>query len=284
MNRLPLELRVQVLTALVEGNSIRATCRMTGVAKGTVLKLLADVGDACEQFHYDAVRNLTCSSVQLDEIWSFCHAKEKNVPTDRKGDPGVGDMWTWTAIDADTKLVVSFFLGKRDEWCARMFIDDLRSRIVGRVQLSTDGYRAYMEPIDNAFGGDADYGMIIKLYGNQGLGRDPETRYSPAVCTGFRKKSIQGSPRESRISTSYVERQNLTMRMSMRRFTRLTNAFSKKAENLNRALALHFVYYNFCRKHSSIKTTPAIAAGLTKRLWTIHDVAKLPDLMRGEAA
>lgn len=257
---------------------------MTGVAKGTVLKLLADVGDACGVFHYDAVRGLKCKRVQLDEIWSFCQAKERNVPEKRRGDPTIGDMWTWTAIDPDTKLVVSFLLGKRDEWCTRMFVGDLRERIVGRVQISTDGLKMYVDPIDHEFGGDADYGQLIKTFGNQGLGRHPETRYSPAAVTGIRTKAVFGNPDENYISTSHIERQNLTMRMSMRRFTRLTNAFSKKAENLNRALALHFVYYNFCRKHSSIKTTPAIAAGLTQRIWTIHDLAKLPDLMRGEAA
>lgn len=284
MNRLPLEVRVQVLSALVEGSSVRSACRMTGVAKGTALRLLADVGDACGAFHYDAVRNVKAQRIQMDEIWGFCGAKARNIPAERRGEPGIGDMWTWVAIDPDSKLVVSWLLGSRDELHARVFAHDLRERIVGRVQLSTDGFTNYRNAIEEAFGMDADYGIIVKQYGPLGSPQNPETRYSPSICTSVHKVRISGDPDEKHISTSHVERQNLTMRMGMRRLTRLTNGFSKKAENLNRALSLHFVYYNFCRKHGTLKTTPAMAAGLTNRLWTLHDVAKLPDLIRGNAA
>jgi IS1 family transposase len=284
MNRLPLETRIQVLAALCEGASIRATCRMTGVAKGTVLKLLADVGDACGSFHFMNVGGIRCKRVQLDEIWSFCYAKDRNVPEEMRGEYGVGSMWTWVGIDPDSKLVISWLLGNRDDLHASSFVQDLRARIVGRVQITTDGLALYRPYIERFFGGDADYGVILKEYGIFGSQDRPDTRYSPMVCTAIRKMRLNGSPDPEYITTSHVERQNLTMRMSMRRFTRLTNAFSKKAENLNRALALHFVYYNFVRKHGSIKTTPAIAAGLTDRIWTLHDLANLPDLLKGEAA
>jgi IS1 family transposase len=278
MNRLPLEERVRVLAALVEGNSIRATCRMVGVAKGTVLRLLEEVGDACDQFQHDTIRDLTCVRVQCDEIWSFCHAKQRNLKPEMRGMEGVGDMWTWTAIDADTKLMISWYLGKRTHRDARLFINDLSRRIKSNVQISTDGLTLYNEAIQQAFKYRADHGSEVKVYGRD-PGLDPDTKYSPQVVLETRRTQVWGAPDPDYISTAYIERQNLTMRMSMRRFTRLTNAFSKKATNLQRALALHFMYYNFCRKHQTLKTTPAVKAGLTDRIWTLHDIARLPDTM-----
>jgi IS1 family transposase len=281
VNRLPLATRVQVLSALVEGNSIRGTCRMTGVAKGTVLKLLADVGDACDAYQDETLRNLTCVRVQCDEIWSFCHAKERNIPLQDKGE-GVGDMWTWTAIDADTKLVICWMMGKRTKPFAQMFTRDLAQRIKSYVQVSTDGFGYYNGAIRKAFGHRVDYGQEVKVFGKDP--NVPDTRYSPPIVLETKRTAICGAPDPDHISTAYVERQNLTMRMSMRRFTRLTNAFSKKAVNMQRALALHFMYYNFCRKHQTLKTTPAIQAKLTDRTWTLQDLANLPDVMRDSAA
>ncbi|MHB8595165.1 MAG: IS1 family transposase [Acidimicrobiales bacterium] len=286
MNRLPLALRVQALSALVEGNSIRGTCRMVGIDKKTVLRLLADVGDACEAYLDETLRGLKCKRLQLDEIWSYCHAKERNLPRELRGADGVGDLWTWVAIDADTKLIASWFLGKRLKDDADAFIRDLASRVVSeRVQITTDSYGAYIAPIQRYFHHRADHGTEYKVYGVQETEENPtERKYSPLVVKEVVRTPIWGVPDPDHISTAYVERQNLTMRMSMRRFTRLTNGFSKKAENLQRAIALNFAYYNLCRKHSTIKTTPAIAAGLTDRIWTLHDLANLPNLMRGEAA
>lgn len=278
MNRLPLATRVQILSALVEGNSIRGTCRMVGVDKKTVLRLLADVGDACVAYHDDTVRGLTCVRIQCDEIWSFCHAKERNIPHQNKGE-GVGDMWTWTAIDADTKLVVSWLLGKRTLRFASLFAGDLAQRVTSYVQITTDGLAVYKEAFKRAFRYRADYGTEVKVFG-PAKGEEYDTKYSPSEVKEVIRKRVWGAPDPVYISTAYVERQNLTMRMSMRRFTRLTNAFSKKAENLQRALALHFMYYNFCRKHQTLKTTPAIAAKLTDRVWTLRDLANLPGLMR----
>ena len=282
MNRLPLEERVRVLASLVEGASIRATSRITGVAKGTILRLLADVGDACDQYQDQTLRNLECVRVQCDEIWAFCHAKERNIKPQNKSN-GVGDMWTWTAIDADTKLIIAWHLGKRTSYDCRMFIGDLAKRIASYVQISTDGLNMYNDPIVQAFKYRADYGQEVKVYGRE-VSENPETRYSPEVVLETRRTQVWGAPDPDFISTAYVERSNLTMRMNMRRFTRLTNAFSKKAENLSRALALHFMYYNFCRKHQTLKTTPAIKARVTDRIWTLHDLANLPDVMRDSAA
>ncbi len=257
---------------------------MCGVQKNTVLRLLAEVGDACGFFHDDLVRGVRAKRIEADEIWSYCKAKERNVPANKKGD-GVGDQWTWIAMDADTKLVISWLLAKRELWCARVFMCDLRERTIGRVQISTDGFRGYLPAIEEAFGSDADNGQIIKQYGSMGQGRDPESRYSPAQVSSFYRVAVSGNPVMSDISTSHVERKNLTLRMSSRRFTRLTNGYSKKALNLNRALALHFMYYNYVRKHSGIKgKTPALAAGLTDRFWTLHDLANLPDVLRNREA
>jgi IS1 family transposase len=275
MNKLNDKKREQIIAALVEGNSIRATCRMTNTAKGTVLKLLHDIGEVCTEHQDKAFRNLTCKRIQCDEIWSFCYAKDKNVPEDKKGQFGFGDVWTWTAICADTKLVPSWYIGRRDYESARVFIKDLASRLANRVQLTTDGHKAYLLAVEEAFGYDVDYSMLIKLYGTDGV--QSEVRYSPAACVGTKKQKINGTPESRSISTSFVERNNLTMRMSMRRFTRLTNAFSKKIENLACAVALHFMYYNFCRIHQSLRITPAMAAGVTNKLWSIDDIIKLLD-------
>ncbi|MBI5374131.1 MAG: IS1 family transposase [Candidatus Schekmanbacteria bacterium] len=274
MNKLTLQKQVQIISALVEGNSIRATCRMTGAAKGTVLKLLADVGKACSEYQDKAFVNLTCKKIQCDEIWSFCYAKEKNVPEDKKDQFGYGNMWTFTAICADTKLVPSWRIGRRDIETATEFMEDLAGRLKNRVQLTTDGHRAYLEAVESAFGYQIDYSQLIKLYGNEG-DREGERKYSPAQCTGSIKMKIQGNPDLNHTSTSFVERQNLTMRMSMRRFTRLTNAFSKKAENLIHAVSLHFMYYNFCRIHQTLRVTPAMEAGITDHVWEIEEILNL---------
>jgi IS1 family transposase len=283
MNRLNLDLRVRILSALVEGVSVRGTARIVGVDKKTVLRLLADVGDACDRFLHENVRGLKTERVQCDEVWSFVHAKERNLKPELRGAPGIGDLWTWTAIDADTKLMVTWYLGKRSGDDANAFIRDLSERIVTRrVQITTDGFGAYNQPIQRWFRMRADYGTEVKDYG---LLEDDtkERRYSPLIVKAVKRTPILGSPDPDHISTAYSERSNLTIRMSMRRFTRLTNGFSKKAENLQRALAINFAYYNYCRRHMTIRTTPAIAAGLTDRVWTLHDLANLPDLMRGDA-
>jgi IS1 family transposase len=271
MNKLNRTRQAQVIAALVEGTSINATSRMTGVAKHTILKLLADLGTACADYQDKALRNLTCKRIQCDEIWAFCYAKEKNVtPEIAERVPGAGDVWTWVAIDADTKLVPSFMVGNRDSHTANVFIDDLAHRLANRVQLTTDGLKVYLNAIEGSFGCDVDYAMLIKLYGNDG--RESETRYSPAECIGCREQAIIGSPDPRHISTSYVERQNLTMRMGMRRFTRLTNGFSKKIENHVHTLAIFYMHYNFCRVHTTLRVTPAMEAGITDHVWTIEEM------------
>jgi IS1 family transposase len=268
MNKLSRERQAGVIAALVEGNSIRATERITGVAKHTILKLIKDVGSACADYQDRTFRNLKCKRIQCDEIWQFCYAKEKNVPADKKGEFGYGDVWTWVAIDADTKLVPSFMLGNRDAQSATMFIDDLKERLANRIQLTTDGLKAYLEAVEGAFGCEVDYAMLIKLYG----ANQEEVRYSPAECIGCETKIIQGKPDRKHVSTSYVERQNLTMRMSMRRFTRLTNGFSKKIENHAYSVAIHYMHYNFCRIHKTLRVTPAMEAGITEHAWTIEEM------------
>ena len=248
---------------------------MTHVAKNTVVKLLNDLGSACHKYHDENVREVPSRRIQCDEIWSFVHAKQKNVSLEKQGEFGVGDVWTWTAIDADSKLCVSWLVGGRDSGWALDFMDDVAARLQYRVQLTTDGHKAYLVAVEEAFGSNIDYATLQKLYGRNP--KEDETRYSPAVCTGLRIETVQGNPAPEHISTSYVERQNLTMRMSMRRFTRLTNAFSKKAENLAHAVALHFMYYNFCRVHQTLKTTPAVASGLADHEWTIDELVALLD-------
>jgi len=272
MNTLTNERRSQVIRLLCEGVSIRSTVRVTGVAKNTIVKLLYDVAKACIRHQDAALRNLTCNRIQCDEIWSFCYAKDKNVPKDKRGKFGFGDVWTWTAIDPQTKLIVSWLVGGRDAGTARDFMHDLADRLANRVQLTTDGLRVYADAVESAFGANIDYAMLVKLYGEP---RDREATYSPAECIGIRTVKMNGDPKPQGISTSHVERHNLTMRMSMRRFARLTNAFSKKLENHIAALALYFTYYNFCRVHQSLRVTPAMEAGIADHVWDIDEITAL---------
>lgn len=276
MNKLSIEKRAQIIGMLVEGNSMRAVSRMADCSINTVTKLLVDVGQACWVYQHETLRDLSCKKIQCDEIWSFCYAKEKNVPQDHKGEWGYGDVYTWTAIDADTKLVPSFLVGRRDAGFANIFVKDLASRLKNKVQLTTDGHRAYLAAVEDAFGGDIDYAMLVKTYGSPESTKD-QRRYSPAECTGIDKIKIEGAPDPSHVSTSYVERQNLTMRMSMRRFTRLTNGFSKKVENLECAVALHFMYYNFARVHKTLRVTPAMEAGIADHVWTLEEIVGLSE-------
>ncbi len=274
MNKLNQEKQAQVIQALVEGCSIRSTSRMTGVAKGTILKLLADVGKACEKFHNENVKGIYAQRVQCDEIWAFCYAKDKNLPAQYRTTEGMGSVWTFTAIEADSKLCINWKVGHRDVETALAFMKDLKSRCKARIQLTTDAWQKFYNAVFYSFGQNVDYAMLQKEY----LGQDPKIpggRYSPPTVTGLKKTIINGKPNEDYISTSFVERQNLNMRMSMRRFTRLTNAFSKKYENLKFSIALHFFYYNFCRIHQSLRTTPAMEAGLTNRVWEIKDLLLL---------
>jgi IS1 family transposase len=271
MNKLDTTKRIQIVRCLVEGNSIRATVRMTGVAKNTVVKLLLDLGAVCEQYQDDHLRNLPCRRVQCDEIWSFMYTKQKKVKEEQMA-KGAGDIWTWTAIDADTKLVPCWMVGERDLGTATKFIGDLASRLRYRVQLTTDGHKPHLNAIEDAFGSDIDYAPLIKVYGASG---EAQTRYSPSQCIGIECKAVTGNPDPAHISTSFVQRQDLTMRMSIRRFTRLTNAFSKKLENHMAAIALHFMYYNFCRVHQTLRVTPAMEAGVADHVWSVEEVVAL---------
>ena len=275
MNRLDAKSRNLIIRCLVEGMSIRATARTADVSKNTVVKLLNDAGKACAAYHGKVMRDLPCRRVQADEIWSFVYAKEKNVPRAKSAPPEAGDVWTWVAMCADTKLVPTWRIGDRSGMTAIDLMDDLRARLAHRVQLTTDGHSAYFEAVEGAFGGDVDYAQLIKLYGGSTGKEGHERKYSPSECIGTRTKVVEGNPDRRHISTSYVERQNLTMRMSMRRFTRLTNGFSKKLENLGHSVALHFMYYNFCRIHKTLDVTPAMAAGVTGQLWDVADIVKL---------
>lgn len=275
MNKLTPEKRAQILHLLCEGMSIRAITRTTGASKNTVAKLLEDAGRVCAAYHDEHVRGVTAKRVQVDEIWSFTYAKQKNVAAAKSAPDGSGDTWTWTALDADTKLIVGWLVGGRDADYANAFLGDLAARLANRVQLTSDGLKSYLEAVEGAFGADVDYAQLVKMYG-----ASPESakgRYSPAECTGAIKTRVEGNPDEKHISTSYVERQNLTMRMHMRRFTRLTNGFSKKIENHAHAVALHFMYYNFCRIHKTLRMTPAMAAGVSSRLWEVSDIVALLD-------
>lgn len=274
MNKLNTAKRVQIISALVEGNSLRATARMCDVAFNTVLKLLPEIGEACAKYQDKVLRNLPCKKIQCDEIWSFCYAKEKNLTGKLVGKYGFGDAWTWMAICSDTKLVPCWMVGRRDGEHAGLFIDNLASRLANRVQLTTDGFRAYLNAVEESFGSNIDYAMLVKLYST-----DPALagKYSPGDCCGTRKQKIMGYPDQDHISTSYVERQNLTMRMGMRRFTRLTNGFSKKIENHEYAVALHYMHYNFARIHKTLRITPAMAAGVSDHVWSIGDIAELLD-------
>jgi len=272
MNQLTSSQRVRVISALLEGNSIASTCRMTGVAKRTVLRLLAEMGVLCADHHHQTVRGLRPQRVQCDEIWSFCYARDKNVPSHLRDQPGIGSVWTWVGMDADTKLCIGWLIGDRDAECAREFMLDLASRIVSRVQLTTDGHQPYLQAVDDAFGKEVDYAMLVKIYGKP-RARDGRPRSHDFV--GAKRQHVTGFPNGEFVSTSFIERQNLTMRMSMRRFTRRTNAFSKKLANLRHSVALHYANYNFCRIHQSLRVTPAMAAGLSDHVWSLDELVGL---------
>lgn len=276
VNRLPLARRAQTVGMLVEGNSLRATSRLADVSINTVTKLLLDIGAACEEYQDRTLRGLKSKRIQCDEIWAFIYAKAKNVPEEMRGAYGVGDVWTWTAIDADSKLIPSWAVGRRDAATGHAFVRDLASRLANKVQLTTDGHKVYLEAVEGAFGSNIDYAMLVKMYeGDSGKKASAEVRYSPAQCTGSRTQRITGDPDPDHISTSYAERANLTMRMGMRRFTRLTNAFSKKVDNHKAALALHFMHYNFARLHKTLRVTPAMEAGVADHVWSLEEIAGL---------
>jgi IS1 family transposase len=274
MNKLDRKARAQILGMMVEGMSMQSITRLTGVSKNTVAKLLKDAGEAFMAYHDANVRNVKAKRVQCDEIWSFCQMKEKNVPAAQRGQYGVGDVYTWTGIDSESKLILSWLVGRRDGEYAKAFIDDLAGRLAGRVQLTTDGHKAYLAAVEDAFGANIDYAMLVKIYG-PAAGAAQERRYSPAECCGAIKGTVCGNPDEKHISTSHVERQNLSMRMGMRRFTRLTNGFSKKIENHEYALAIYFMHYNFVRIHQSLRVTPAMAGGVSDKLWSLDDLVAL---------
>lgn len=269
MNSLNIDEKTRIVACLVEGNSLRSTVRMTGTHRTTIQNLLVDLGAACSKYQDQAFRNLKIRRIQCDEIWSFVGSKEKNTKPDKRA-IGWGDIWTWVALDSETKLVPCWLVGKRDSNCAYFFINDLARRLANRVQLTTDGLKTYVEAIDGAFGSEIDYAMLVKIYGADT--KPGDARYSPAQCIGAKKVAIQGNPDIAFISTSHTERQNLTMRMCMRRFTRLTNAFSKKVENLEAAVALHFMHYNFARIHQTLRITPAMAAGVDDHVWSIGEI------------
>jgi hypothetical protein len=278
MNRLSTEERAQIIGCLVEGNSIRATVRMTGAAKNTITKLLADLGEACTLYQDQVLRDLPCKVIEADEIWAYCYAKQKNVPEEFKGTPGYGDVYVYTALCADTKLVPAWLVGEQSRDDAFVFMRDLASRMACRVQLNTDGNRIYESIVGLAFDREVDWAMLQKIYANDPRGG---RKYSPAICTGTKVRVQKGDPDPDRISTNYVERQNLTMRMGMRRFTRLTNGFSRKVENLAHAVSLHFMHYNFARPHKALKEryprTPAMAAGVADHVWSLEEIAGLLD-------
>jgi IS1 family transposase len=279
MNRLPMSKRVQIIHSFVEGVSLRAISRMVDCSINTVTKLLEDVGAACLDYQDEALRDLPCKRVQCDEVWSFCYAKEKNVPEEKKGTFGYGDVWLWVAMCADTKVVPCWHVGRRDAEAAEEFMLDLAGRLRDRVQLTTDGHKAYLDAVEGAFGADVDYAMLVKLYGPalDGTAGTAERKYSPGECTGTRKLAISGAPEAKHVSTSYIERQNLTMRMSMRRLTRLTNGFSKKVENLAHAMSIHYMHYNFVRIHKTLRVAPAMAAQVTDRLWSVQDIVEMAE-------
>jgi IS1 family transposase len=274
MNVLETDKRAQILNCLVEGCSMRSTQRLTGVAKKTVERLLVSAGTACLAYMDKVMVNLPCKILQVDELWSFTQCKQANVPEELKGEVGIGDTWTWIAMDSKSKLIPCFHVGKRDATDAYQFISNLAPRLAGRVQLTSDGLKAYVQAVEDNFGADIDFAQLVKLYGNS---NSPvtEARYSPPVCTGTRRRKIIGNPNRALISTSHIERQNLTVRMSNRRFTRLTNAFSKKIENHKHHAAISFMHYNFCRIHQTLRVTPAMEAGLTDHVWSLKEVAGL---------
>ena len=273
MNILTIEKRAHLISLLVEGMSMRAIYRVAGVSINTVTKLLEDVGTACAKYQDENLRGLNCKRVQCDEIWGFCYSKEKNVAPENKGVLGHGDVYTWTGIDADTKLMVSYMVGKRDAEYANAFMQDLASRLSNRVQLTTDDHRPYLEAVENAFRGDIDYAMLVKHYGPSS--NIDQRSYSPSEFVSAEPRKINGNPDINKVSTSYVERQNLTMRMGMRRLTRLTNGFSKKVKNLEHAVSLHFMHYNFARIHKTLRVTPAMEAGISDHVWSLEDIVAL---------
>ena len=279
MNKLALADRVSILQALTEGCSLRSTARMNGVSFNTVVKLLIDAGTACAKYQHDVMRNLRCRKLQLDEVWSFVGAKEKNVATMKNPTQGAGSVWTWVAIDAETKLVPSWLVGLRDGGYAKTFVCDLAERLANRVQITTDGLKAYVEAMEAGFAGEVDYAQLHKVYGAATV---DESRYSPAECIGFDKQTVSGAPNHACVSTSYIERQNLTVRMRNRRFTRLTNGFSKKLENLEHSVALHFFVYNFITRHTTIRMSPALKAGVTDHMWSYEELVDLIDRAEAE--
>jgi IS1 family transposase len=281
MNRLSTAERARIVGMMTEGNSLRSIVRMTGRSLNTITKLLADLGTACAAFHDQRVRNLPTTRVEADEVWTFCYARRDNVPEDKRGVLGYGDLWTWIGLDVDSKLVVSWMVGRRDAETAHPFMHDLASRLASRVQLTVDGLHAYLSAVDAAFGTDIDFARLIKVYGS-----DPkaERRYAPPTCISSRTEIVSGDPNPSHISTSYIERQNLQMRMSMRRFTRLTNAHSKKIENHEHALAIHYVHYNFCRAQKALGGTPAMKVGLADHVWSLEEMIGLLDVAEKGAA
>jgi IS1 family transposase len=274
MNQLSVAERAKAVACLIEGCSIRSTVRITGFAKKTVQRLVVDMGKACRIYHDEHVRGVKCKRVQVDEIWAFVYAKKKNVPQHKRGE--AGDAWTWVGMDVDSKLIISWVVGERDANAAYWFVHDLKERLASRIQLTSDGLRCYLEAVESAFGAEIDYAQLVKLYGgSEATGPTPtEVRYSPPICTGTRTNVVQGAPDPQHVSTSHIERQNLTMRMGMRRFTRLTNGFSKKWENHEHAVALHFMHYNFCRIHQTLRVTPAMEAGLTDHLWSVEELVE----------
>lgn len=272
MNKLPSAKRAEILGMMVEGVSLRAISRLTGASKNTIVKLLEDAGEAFSEYQDKTLRNLPCKRVQVDEVWCFVHCKQANVARAKAAPPQAGDIWTWTAIDADTKLVPSWLVGSRDAYAAQSFIGDLALRLANRVQLTSDGHKPYLEAIEQSFGADIDYAMLVKIYGEPS---GAVGRYSPGECIGAEKRRVEGRPDPAHISTSYAERQNLSMRMGTRRFTRMTNGFSKKAENHAYAVAIYFMHYNFVRIHQTLRCTPAMAAGVTTKLWELSDMVKV---------
>jgi len=274
MNRLSIADRARIINCLVEGCSLRSTQRMTGFAKKTIARLQVEIGQACLAYHDNAMRDLPCKVLQVDEVWSFTYCKQANVPEHLQGSQNLGDTWTWIAIDADSKLIPCWHIGKRDYLDASKFIGNLAGRLASRVQLTSDGHRPYLQAVEDAFGAEIDYSMLIKLYGKP---MQNEARYSPPVCIGAKKRKIIGKPVKSLVSTSYIERQNLTLRMNNRRFTRLTNAFSKNIENHKWSCALHFFHYNFARIHQTLRVTPAMQAGVCDHVWSTEEIAALLD-------
>jgi len=272
MNKLPNAKRAQIVSMLSEGSSMQSTARVCDVSFNAIAKLLEDAGRACEAFHDKTVRGVKAKRVQCDEAWCFVHCKQRNVATAKAAPEGAGDIWTWMGLDADSKLIISYAVGGRDADYANAFMQDVASRLANRVQMTTDGHKAYLEAVEGAFGADIDYAMLVKTYGE---GPASPGRYSPGICVGAEKRRVEGKPNPDHISTSYAQRQNLNFRMGMRRFTRLTNAFSKKAENHYHMVCLYTVFHNFVRIHKTLRCTPAMAAGLSQTLWSMDDIVKL---------